>query len=308
MSTIADQAPELVHFLSEHNEGPAGFFIARFQKGGNGSDLVAYIPPSYDQYAILDREHRGTVQEDDLWIASKHRHGKAVFAVPVAKLDAERLLSLSSELRYDLARLIADARPDLATSFENPDPPEPVIVPGPDPEEVRHDERLAMARKLRELATELDGAVTRSIEAAKPRYLADANLFINAHKGWGSAKDIIAGCGVHFELVTTKRVYDELKHRYDLPDELHILTVPSIDADLKQAAQANADALTGKKAGRCDLSLLQAARDHPELAGVITEDMDLHNLHPASLVGDRTHGIFRCLRSRDFVAAHPSWV
>ncbi|MEK6975624.1 MAG: hypothetical protein AABY18_04690 [Candidatus Thermoplasmatota archaeon] len=144
----------------------------------------------------------------------------------------------------------------------------------------------------------------RQPEKDQPVWLADANLFINAGRWkWPQCNRVLDAAGIKFQLAVTKQVFDELQHSYRLPADLLVLEVGQIRADLREAANANANAL-GKKAGTADLSLIQALIDNKAIRGIITEDPDIRNIHPESVVRKLDGRDVECVTAGEFCNAH----
>lgn len=315
---------------------------------GGRLDPVADLPPNYSRYGILDRDHRDRVEAGQTWIVQPYTPtgSQAVFMIPICEVDLASLLALDESKVKELARELVENRPDLTKALADLLPTQ--AEPASDPEEVRQlrkalaraDKALASASKAlgesREVTLNaLEDAADKIAQAhatvadvppaAEPQptvklvpkkkpaaplpiFLADANLFINAER-WKSddANLILDHADMRFQLATTRRVYDELKHSYRLPQSLKVIDVGDIDARLHELADANASAI-GKKAGENDLSLIQAMLDNDEIRGIITEDPDIVNIHPPSLVKQMTGREVECLQSRQFCERHKKLV
>jgi len=114
-----------------------------------------------------------------------------------------------------------------------------------------------------------------------PVYLVDANILIyairnDAHHG-KACRTLVMSSGP-FQLGTTETVLLEIKQ--ELPWALKIYTVKVVEQELKDLFTEK----TFKQASFADLSLIQAAREHPEIRGIITYDLDFKNIATAGLV------------------------
>lgn len=317
-------------------------------ESGGRRDPVADLPPSYSRYGILDRDHRDRVEPGQTWIAQPYSPtgSSAVFLVPIQEVDLASLLALDKDKVQELARELVENRPDLVDALRDLLPTQ--AEPRADPEEVARLRQalseagealgkaavaLGKARSsalgvLEEAADDVAqaaGVLSRVPRPAAepqepklvrkkrrsgplPMYVADANLFINAERWkWEDCQRVIEAAGQRLRLATTRQVYEELKHSYRLPEELTILEVNDIDERLFDLAEANESA-TGKKASENDLSLIQALLDNEEIRGIITEDPDVLNIHPSSLVMKLDGRDVECLQAAEFCARHKKLV
>jgi predicted nucleic acid-binding protein len=114
-----------------------------------------------------------------------------------------------------------------------------------------------------------------------PVYLVDANILIYAIRddtNHGKACRTLVMSSGPFQLGTTETVLSEIKQ--ELPWTLKIYTVKVVEQELKELFTEK----TVKQASLADLSLIQAAREHPEVRGIITYDIDFKNIATAGLV------------------------
>jgi predicted nucleic acid-binding protein len=114
-----------------------------------------------------------------------------------------------------------------------------------------------------------------------PVYLVDANILIyairnDAHHG-KACLTLVMSSGP-FQLGTTEPVLSEIKQ--ELPWALKIYTVKVVEQELRELFTEK----TVKQASLADLSLIQAAREHPEVRGIVTYDVDFKNIATAGLV------------------------
>jgi predicted nucleic acid-binding protein len=112
-------------------------------------------------------------------------------------------------------------------------------------------------------------------------YLVDANVLIytiDNNPVHGKACQQLVFSHNSFQLGTTNRVLLEVKQ--ELPCVLKVYRVKDIDQRLRELFTER----TFKQASLADLSLIQAARQHPEVCGIITYDVDFKNIAAAGLV------------------------
>jgi hypothetical protein len=79
-------------------------------------------------------------------------------------------------------------------------------------------------------------------------------------------------------LGTTETVLSEIKQ--ELPWVLKIYKVKVVEKELRELFTDK----TVKQPSLTDLSLIQAAREHPEVRGIVTYDVDFKNIATAGLV------------------------
>lgn len=317
-----------------------------YETGGR-RDPIARLPPSYSRYGIVDRDHRDRVESGQTWFVQSYtpQGSQAVFLIPVLEVDLASLLALDNDVQKALAQDLVAHRPDLVKALGDLLPSEPKADPE---EVARLRGALAEAEAaLSNAATALGKArastlqvleeaaddVARAASALSrvpppkaaesvpvklvrkkkdtgptPIFLADANLFINAERWkWEDCNRILDAAGGRFRLATTRRVHDELHHSYRLPKQLMVIEAGDIDPKLVELADANASAL-GKKAGENDLSLIQAVLENEDIRGIITEDPDILNMHPPSLVKKLVERDIECVSASEFVERHKKLV
>lgn len=108
-------------------------------------------------------------------------------------------------------------------------------------------------------------------------YLVDANIIIYALEKEDYRNKSCRKILNREDIATTRRVLEEV-HR-DFKNNLKIYTVRRISKELREL-RTN----TLKQPSEADLSLIQAAIDHPEVAGIITYDKDFKNIATAGLI------------------------
>ena len=112
-------------------------------------------------------------------------------------------------------------------------------------------------------------------------YLVDANIIIYAinndsHRG-NSCKKVLSMPNI----ATTERVFDEAQN--DISFKLKTYKVKEICEELKEL-KTN----TLKQPSEKDLSLIQAAIDHPEIGGIITYDQDFKGIATSGLIKSKS--------------------
>ena len=112
-------------------------------------------------------------------------------------------------------------------------------------------------------------------------YLIDANIIIyainkDAHYGQ-SCKKVLS----RLNIATTERVLSEAQR--DLDTQLRTYKVREICQELKELKT-----YTLKQPSEKDLSLIQAAIDHPEIGGIITYDRDFKAIATSGLIESKS--------------------
>ncbi len=135
------------------------------------------------------------------------------------------------------------------------------------------------------------------------KWLCDANVFIGVDPaGRSAAAAILARAGDGVILATTRECAAELVHDYAVPPDLVIVDVGPIDPALETLADETAT-LTGKRASRADLSLVQALIHDPEWDGILTADGDLFRMEVAIRVRESTGRDVRVMTCEALCAA-----
>jgi predicted nucleic acid-binding protein len=114
-----------------------------------------------------------------------------------------------------------------------------------------------------------------------PVYLVDANILIyairnDAHHG-KACQTLVMSSGP-FLLGMTETVLSEIKQ--EPPWALKIYKVKVVEQELRELFTEK----TVKQASLADLSLIPAARERPEVRGIVTYDVDFKNIATAGLV------------------------
>lgn len=341
MSTLAEHHPELaarlglnVDAIKRDGEYLGKLCIVTFREPLNPSptrkDPIAFLPPDYQRFGIVDKAGIGVVHPGETWIVRPFTTGVgAVFLVPIAPIELGALLALDSKFIGELVEELASRRPDLLGALSELLPrPAPPSAPSPSPQVVAEiaklrealqaaDQALALAQTLPDLFTKARQAAAPLLAPApvkleefreKPIYLADANLFINAKRwNWTECNRVLDSAGLYFQLAVTRAVYNELHHSFRLPADLIILEAAPVEDGLRELALVNASA-TGKKAGEADLSLVQALLADKRIRGIITEDPDIRNIHPESLVRKLDGRDVECVTAAEFCQRHKKLV
>ena len=112
-------------------------------------------------------------------------------------------------------------------------------------------------------------------------FLIDANVIIysinnDAHRGQ-SCKNVLS----MLNIATTERVLNEVKKELDM--KIGTYKVKEICQELKEL-KTN----TLKQPSEKDLSLIQAAIDHPEIGGIITYDRDFKAIATSGLIKSKS--------------------
>ncbi len=131
-------------------------------------------------------------------------------------------------------------------------------------------------------------------------YLVDANIIIYALEKEDYRNKSCRKILNREDIATTRRVLEEV-HR-DFKNNLKIYTVRRISKELREL-RTN----TLKQPSEADLSLIQAAIDHPEVAGIITYDKDFKNIATAGLIQTKSSQFspkFWVGNAREFLEKH----
>lgn len=94
-------------------------------------DPIAYLPPSYQRFGVVDRDHRQRVNVGETWLVETVQKGPGtLFLVPLLRLDPKSLLELQPSRMRELADHIAVKNPSLAKELaaKLPAPPDPVVA------------------------------------------------------------------------------------------------------------------------------------------------------------------------------------
>jgi len=94
-------------------------------------DPIAYLPPSYQRFGIVDRDHRQRVNVGETWLVEAAQKGVGtLFLIPLFRLDSKSLLELQPNRIRELADHIAVKNPSLAKELaaKLPAPPDPIVA------------------------------------------------------------------------------------------------------------------------------------------------------------------------------------
>ena len=111
----------------------------------------------------------------------------------------------------------------------------------------------------------------------KKIYLVDANVIIYAMEKKNITGKICKKVLSRSDIATTERVLKEVQCEINI--SLKVFRVKKISDELKEL-KAN----TLKQPSEADLSLIQAAMDHPEINGIITYDRDFKNIATSGII------------------------
>lgn len=314
---------------------------------GTRRDPIGRLPPSYDRFGIVDREYKDRVKAGETWIVRPYtNHTGAIFLLPLDKVELASILALDLAFIQQLAAELVRHRPDLAMALRDLLPGQAPAAPTAELAPLRQaldqsktalqnaSHVLALVHQLPSRVEGVQAELKAALEAIPapptptpatsapvsvlvrkekpagdlPIYVADTNLFINAERWrWEQCIRLLDASGMKFRIAIPRQVQRELIHSYRLPQDLLIVDVPNIDPELRALADANASAL-GKKAGDTDLSLIQVLLDRPDVRGIITEDPDIRNMHPESIVRKLKGRTVECVNAAEFCENHKKLV
>jgi predicted nucleic acid-binding protein len=136
-------------------------------------------------------------------------------------------------------------------------------------------------------------------------YLVDANILIYAFESKGARKKycqaILTTHASSFCVATTRQIIEEVGGiiEQQLPESCLIYTVSTLPRDL---TEIKTDFY--KQPSAADLSLIQAAYEHPEVRGIITYDNDFTRIATAGLVERKSSVKFWLGNAKQFVERH----
>jgi predicted nucleic acid-binding protein len=136
-------------------------------------------------------------------------------------------------------------------------------------------------------------------------YLVDANILIYAFESKSVRRKYCESIlGMHVPslcIATTRQIIDEVGSAIEqqLSEEFLIYTVSAIPPDL---SEIKTNFL--KQPSTADLSLIQAAYQHPEVRGIITYDNDFNRIATAGLVERKSSAKFWVGDAKQFVEKH----
>ena len=133
-------------------------------------------------------------------------------------------------------------------------------------------------------------------------YLLDANIFIyattKADKRRKFCSQLLSFDSKKIKIGTTDVVLDEIKENASitLPQSFKIYTIGKLSPELT-------DLKTNylKQPSAADLSLLQAAIEHPEIKGIITYDRDFGRIAARGLIQQKSSSHFWLGNAREFL-------
>ncbi|MBE3136004.1 MAG: type II toxin-antitoxin system VapC family toxin [Thermoplasmata archaeon] len=136
-------------------------------------------------------------------------------------------------------------------------------------------------------------------------YLVDANILIYAFESSSVRRKycqaILAMHAPSMSIATTRQIIEEVGSviEQQLPEALLIYHVSTIPSDLTEI-KTN----FFKQPSIADLSLVQAAYEHPEVRGIITYDKDFARIATAGLVERKSSVKFWLGNAKQFVEKH----
>ena len=136
-------------------------------------------------------------------------------------------------------------------------------------------------------------------------YLVDANIFIYAinkdpARG-GSCRKVLGFSSERIKIGTTDKVMDEVNEPVSQLDivDIKVYKTGKINEKLKDLKTNQL-----KQPSETDLSLIQAAIEHPEVKGLITYDKDFANIATSGMVENRSVRKFWLGNARDFLGKY----
>jgi len=133
-------------------------------------------------------------------------------------------------------------------------------------------------------------------------YLLDANIFIYSDKKKDmrnlSCKKVLKIKSSKIKIGTTDVILDEIKENenINIPDTLKIYKIGKISEYIKSLKTNYL-----KQPSKADLSLLQAAINHPEVKGIITYDKDFGRIAAKGIIQKKSSSGFWLGTASDFL-------
>lgn len=81
------------------------------ERGDGKRDPIAYLPPRFDVYGILDRDHRHRARPGESWFVEVVERGDAKFLVPLVPFDVGQLGHYLPSVLENIADRIAEHHP-----------------------------------------------------------------------------------------------------------------------------------------------------------------------------------------------------
>ena len=145
--------------------------------------------------------------------------------------------------------------------------------------------RRIRLRKSREMICKCGYVFNYSEYFGKGRvFLVDANVIIYALEEKGECGSYCRRVLSRSDVATTRRVLEEVQ-TVELDYSLRVFEVKSISGELRELRATGL-----KQPSEADLSLVQAALDHPEVGGIVTYDRDFERIAAAGLVQLKSSG------------------
>jgi predicted nucleic acid-binding protein len=136
-------------------------------------------------------------------------------------------------------------------------------------------------------------------------YLVDANILIYAFDSLSARRKycqaILSMQASSMSIATTRQIIEEVGSGIEkqLPEMFLVYTISTIPGDL---TELKTNFL--KQPSIADLSLVQAAYEHPEVRGIITYDKDFARIATAGLVERKASVKFWLGNAKEFVEKH----
>lgn len=102
----------------EHKVIPVTFVEPSADRKSMGrNDPMAWLPPTYRAYGVIDRDHKNRVRAGEAWFVEKYEQGAATFLIPVVKITPTAIMDLLPGQISALAKEVAHHNPSLAADF-----------------------------------------------------------------------------------------------------------------------------------------------------------------------------------------------
>jgi polyhydroxyalkanoate synthesis regulator phasin len=99
----------------EHKLIPVTFVEPTADRKSMGrNDPMAWLPPTYRGYGVIDRDHKNRIRPGEAWFVERYEQGSATFLIPVAKITATSIMDLMPGQMSALVREMMQTNPALA--------------------------------------------------------------------------------------------------------------------------------------------------------------------------------------------------
>ena len=75
---------------------------------------IAYLPPNYQAYGIIDRDHAHRVRPGEAWVVEAYTRGFARILLPLVKVSLSDVINIRPEMLEELAVALKEVDPGLA--------------------------------------------------------------------------------------------------------------------------------------------------------------------------------------------------